>query len=600
MMDVMHRGSLFVVALVALAVTRAPAAAVDFASDIEPIFHKRCYGCHGPSQQMNGLRLDQKNAALKGGHSGAVILPGNSAASKLIERVTSGKEGFRMPPGDSPVSAAEIEILRQWIDQGAAWEESPAPAPAKLSEKEKHWSFQPVNRPPRPQVSDPSWARNAIDQFVLVKLDAEGIKPSPEAETTTLIRRVYFDLIGLPPSPAEVDVFVNDPSDGAYGKVVGRLLRSPHYGEKWASHWLDAARYADSDGYEKDLVRPHAWRWRDWVINALNRDMPFDQFTIEQVAGDLLPNATLEQRVATGLLRNGTKNREAGVKAGEKRFDETIDRINTVSTVWLGLTVGCAQCHDHKYDPLKQQEFYQMYAFFNNAVERDIEAPLPGQRGPLLRALPGYYAKRRKILEEADIPELQARWHENIIAAMDHPGAKTDWDFSVTAWRGGNDRADWTIRTDPGELTQLERDKITDWFLRSIGPDYTKDEEIKKRIEKARGEIQELEKSLPARTRAYTMIERSQPVPAHIALRGDYRAPGIEVQPMTPAVLPPLGPGDKHPRLLLAEWLVSKKNPLTPRVTVNRMWQEFFGRGIVRTAGRLWNPGRTSVAPRVA
>ena len=595
----MRWSTLFAVGLMALVVTSAAPAAADFASDIEPIFHNRCYGCHGPSQQMNGLRLDQKDAALEGGYSGAVILPGNSGASKLIERVTSDKEGFRMPPGDSPVSANEIEILRQWIDQGAAWEESPTPAPAKLSEKEKHWSFQPVGRPPLPPVNDPSWARNAIDRFVLAKLDAEGIKPSPEAEKTTLIRRLYFDLIGLPPSPAEVSAFINDPSDRAYDKVVGRLLQSRHYGEKWASHWLDAARYADSDGYEKDLIRPHAWRWRNWVIDALNGDMPFDQFTIEQIAGDLLPNATVEQRVATGLLRNGTKNREAGVKAGEKRFEETIDRINTLSTVWLGLTVGCAQCHDHKYDPLKQQEFYQMYAFFNNTVERDIESPLPGERGPLLRALPGYYAKRRKILEEAGIPELQARWHKNIIAAMDHPGLNTDWDFSVTAWRGGNDRADWTIRADPGELTQLERDKITDWFLRSIGPDYTKNEEIKKRIEKTRDEIQELEKSLPARTRAYTMIERSQPVPTHVALRGDYQAPGIEVQPMTPAVLPPLDPGDKHPRLLLAEWLVSKKNPLTPRVTVNRMWQEFFGRGIVRTAEDFGTQGEPPSHPEL-
>ena len=303
--------SLFVVGLMALVVTPGARAAADFASDIEPIFHERCYGCHGPSQQMNGLRLDQQAAALKGGYSGAVILPGNSAASKLIERVTSDEEGFRMPPVGSPVSPAEIESLRQWIDQGAAWEQSPTSAPAELSEKEKHWSFQPVSRPPLPPVSDASWARNAIDRFVLAKLDAEGIKPSPEAEKTTLIRRVCFDLIGLPPSPAEVDAFINDPSDRAYEKVVGRLLQSQHYGEKWALHWLDAARYADSDGYEKDLIRPHAWRWRHWVIDALNRDMPFDQFTIEQIAGDLLGNATLEQRVATGLLRNGTKNREA-------------------------------------------------------------------------------------------------------------------------------------------------------------------------------------------------------------------------------------------------------------------------------------------------
>ena len=226
---------------------------------------------------------------------------------------------------------------------------------------------------------------------------------------------MYFDLLGLPPGPEQVDRFLADGRPEAYDELVEELLRSPHYGEKQAIHWLDAARYADSDGYERDPLRPHAWRWRHGVIDALNQDMPFDQFTIRQIAGDLLPNATVEDRVATGFLRNGIKNREAGVKQEEKRFEEVIDRVNTIGTVWLGLTVGCSQCHDHKYDPITQKDFYSMYAVFNNAVEHDIEAPLPGEAGPVLRAYPEYRAKREKLLRENGVYQLQPDWQRNII-----------------------------------------------------------------------------------------------------------------------------------------------------------------------------------------
>ncbi len=548
---------------------------------------------------MNGLRLDRRDAAMKGGYSGTVIVAGNAAESKLIARVVSDKEGFRMPPAGAALTPAEIGLLRTWIDAGAEWPEAQAPAAVSSDDRGKHWSFRPIAKPPPPRVSDPAWSRNPIDRFTLARLDQVGIRPSPEAEKITLLRRVYFDLIGLPPTPDQVTAFLEDSDPRAFEKVVDELLRSPHYGEKWAMHWLDAARYADSDGYERDPLRPYAWRWRQWVIEAINRDMPFDQFTIEQIAGDLLPRATTSQRVATGFLRNGTKNREAGVQSAEKRFEETIDRISTVGTVWLGLTVGCAQCHDHKYDPLSQREFYQLFAFFNNTVERDIEAPLPGESGPLLRELPTYYLARRKILEDDSIPKMQAAWRERMIGAMENPGVNTDWDFYLTEWRAANDRADWLMRTDAAELTQLERDKVTDWFLRQKGPEYLKDETIKKRLDEIREQLAQLAAELPTRTRAYTMIERSEPIAAHIALRGDYRAPGVAVDPHTPAVLPPPADESEHPRLRLAEWLVSDENPLTARVTVNRMWQEFFGRGLVRTAGDFGAQGEVPSHPRL-
>ncbi len=573
--------------------------AVDFERDVEPIFHQKCYLCHGPAQQMNGLRLDDKAAALKGGYSGAVIVPGDSAASKLIERVTSEKDGFRMPPAGAPLSAPEIAVLKAWIDAGAEWPERAAAPAVSAAEKQTHWSFRPVRKPQPPSVENQAWVRNAIDRFVAAKLEAEGVKPSPEAEKIKLIRRVSFDLIGLPPTPEEVDRFLADQRPEAYAELVDRLLRSPHYGERQAIPWLDAARYADSDGYERDPLRPYAWRWRNWVIDVFNDDMPFDQFTIKQIAGDLLPGASLEDRVATGFLRNGIKNREAGVKNEEKRFEEVLDRLNTMGTVWLGLTVGCTQCHDHKYDPLSQEEFYSMFAVFNNAVERDIEAPLAGELGPYLRAYPEYRAKREKILQENGVYELQAAWRQKILAAMDNPGVNLDWDFNLTEWRAAHDRSDWMMRSDSSELTQIERDEMTNWFLRMPGPDNEKNEELKERLKKVREQLQELDQELPAVTRAYTMIERDKPVATHIALRGDWRAPGVEVQPGAPAVLNKFEAGAKPARLAFAEWLVDKNNPLTPRVTVNRIWQELFGRGLVRTSDDFGTQGEKPSHPEL-
>ncbi len=572
----------------------------DFEADIEPIFHQRCYACHGPSMQLSGFQLDSREAALKGGYSGPVIIPGDAGASKLLERVSVERQNFQMPPAGPRLSDAEVAKLREWIDQGAQW---PERAPAKQltqEQRSQHWSFQPIRRPDAPKVQASSWARNPIDLFVLAKLEAEGVQPSPEANKATLMRRAHFDLTGLPPTPEQVDAFLADDSPQAYEKLVARLLDSDHFGERWALPWLDAARYADSDGYERDPLRPHAWRWRQWVIEAINRDMPFDQFTVEQIAGDLLPGATLEQRVATGFLRNGIKNREAGVKLEEKRFEETIDRISTIGTVWMGLTVGCAQCHDHKYDPLSQKEMYQLYAFLGNAVERDIEAPLPGELGPYLLSYPDYRKRRDQILAENDVEPHYQQWRRELIEAMDRPGERTDWDFRLTEWRASMDRADWFMRTPDEELTELERDRRVDAFLARLGPDIDKQEELKEKLQGVKKKLDELTaESFPIRTQAYTMIEQDKPEPTHIALRGDWRAPGLEVQPAAPAVLPQIQDEKAPARLALARWLVDEKHPLTARVTVNRWWQELFGKGLVSTANDFGTQGEPPTHPEL-
>jgi len=315
---------------------------VDFVRDVQSIFKARCYECHGAKQQMNGLRLDRREDALRGGYSGPAILPRKSVESRLIQMVTGSAKGRVMPPIGARLTATQIDVVRAWIDQGADW---PEIIEKPLRASSTHWSFQPIRGPEPPSTRKRDWVRNPIDAFVLARLEAEGLEPSPEADKRTLARRVFLDLIGLPPSPTEVEAFLSNNRTDSYEDLVDRLLQSPHYGEKWARPWLDQAHYADSDGYDRDLPRPHAWRYRHWVIQALNGHLPFDRFTIEQIAGDLLPHSTVEQKVATGFLRNTLSNRESGSKLEQFRHEQIVDRTNTVGTLWLGLTVRCAQCH---------------------------------------------------------------------------------------------------------------------------------------------------------------------------------------------------------------------------------------------------------------
>jgi hypothetical protein len=396
---------------------------VDFNREIRPILSDTCFKCHGPDegQRMAKLRLDETEGLFvdRGGYK--IIVPGNSAQSKLYQKISSKDPSFRMPPVYSgrTLTDKQIDLIKQWIDQGAKWE--------------TEWSFVAPKRPPLPAMKDKSWARNPIDAFVLARLEAEGLRPSPEADKTTLLRRVTFDLTGLPPTPAEIDSFLADKSPDAYEKRVDQLLASPHYGERMAMEWLDLARYADTHGYHIDSLRD-MWRWRDWVIAAYNQNMPYDEFTIEQLAGDLLPNATLEQKIATGFNRNHMINFEGGAIPEEYHVEYLVDRVSTTATAWLGLTMGCARCHDHKYDPIKQKEFYRFAAFFNTIPERGLdgqtgnaapvlELPTPEQQRQL-EELNGRIAQTLAALPERDMVALENQWRQTRLASKAEPPAE--------------------------------------------------------------------------------------------------------------------------------------------------------------------------------
>jgi hypothetical protein len=342
---------------------------LQFNRDIRPILSAACFRCHGADESSReaNLRLDQRDAAIAQRGDYRVIAAGKSNESEFVVRITSTDDSKRMPPPDEQrhLSAREIELLQRWIDEGASYE--------------PHWAFIAPQRHPLPKVNKTGWPRNAIDHFVLKQLERRGLQPSPEADKTTLIRRLYLDLLGIAPGPEDVDDFLGDMRGDAFERLVDRLLASPHFGERFGRHWMDLARYGDSNGYSGDGPRPWAYRWRDWLIDAINADLPYDQFTIEQLAGDLLPEPTLAQQIATGFHRNTLTNAEGGSDKEEYRVRQVVDRANTTGSVWLGLTVGCCECHSHKYDPLTQREYYGLFAFFNNAEEADISAPLTGQ-----------------------------------------------------------------------------------------------------------------------------------------------------------------------------------------------------------------------------
>lgn len=425
----------------------------DFSKDVEPVLRKNCFGCHSGAQAKGQLRLDAPAGILRGGIGGPAVVPGKSEGSRLMHRI-EGKGGEqRMPLKGEPLKPAEIAAIAAWIDAGAK-----LPAVAASSEPviEKHWAYRKPVRPAVPAVKNAA-VTNPIDAFVLAKLESRGLTFSPPATKEALIRRVSLDLVGLPPTPAEVKAFVEDSRPDAYTRLVERLLASPHYGERWARHWLDLARYADTHGYESDGRRT-MWKYRDWVIDAFNRDMPFDQFTVEQLAGDMLPEPTEAQKIATGFHRNTMVNQEGGVDKDEAYFEVLVDRVNTTGTVWLGSTIGCSQCHNHKYDPFTHKEYYQMMAFFSNDT-KNAEKNGTGfvYREPVLDLATGEQeAARLKIKTRID--ELEKKLSTQT-PELDREQAA--WERSLQqAGREWNVLKPSTVKAEAGSVLTADRDGL--------------------------------------------------------------------------------------------------------------------------------------------
>ena len=480
---------------------------VDFNRDIRPILAENCFYCHGQdgAKRKANLRLDERAAAVAAG----AIAPKDPAGSEIVKRIHSNDPKTLMPPAKSNrrLTAEQKKLLEQWIRAGAPYAQ--------------HWAFVAPQRPSAPAVKRADWIRTPIDAFVLARLEREGLAPAPEADRPTLIRRLCIDLTGLPPTPQEVDAFVADSDPKAYEKLVDRLLASPHYGERMALPWLDAARYADSNGFQQD-GDTWQWIWRDWVVRALNADLSFDQFTIWQLAGDLLPNATTDQKIASGFNRNHLLNGEGGAIAEEQRWVNLFDRIDTTATTWLGLTMACAQCHDHKYDPITMRDYYSLLDAFN----RVPESGTPQRQSARIRVA---------------APFLELPTEENNVR------------------------------------------------IKKFESDIAQAEEAKKSGDKAAaGRAEQLKKSLAAykgdQVPRVMIMSDAKPRETKILERGEYLKPREKVSFNTPAFLPPLPKDAARDRLGFARWLMSPEQPLTARVQVNRLWQHFFGIGIVKTA----------------
>ncbi len=778
---------------------------VDFDRDIRPILSENCFTCHGPDERQRyaNLRLDTREGifADRGGYQ--VVVPEDPEGSRLMQRLGAESPAQRMPPPGSgkELTADQVHLLRSWIEEGAEWRQ--------------HWAFSPPRRPELPRIQASHRVRNAIDMFILERLAKEGLEPSPEADRTTLIRRVTLDLTGLPPTPREVDAFLADSSPHAYQRLLDRLLASPRYGERMAWRWLEAARYADTNGYQSDGER-YMWRWRDWVIGAFNQNMPFDQFTIEQIAGDMLPGATLDQKIATGFNRNHSGNGEGGVIPAEYAVEYVVDRVDTTSTVWLGLTMGCARCHDHKYDPITQKEFYQLFAFFNNVPEKG-DANKHGNSPPMIKAPTAEQQIELRALEHrleaarnrfsdlnSQIASAQVEWETSLpgdqslewtitrgLVARYRLDGKLDAElseesensedpvepedseaptprfaegeavfvpgrlgeagafdgarfieagevggfgyfdkFSLGAWvyltgsEGGTvlskmedtdesrgyslevregkvyltlavRRLDDALRVQtaeplvPGQWHHLlatydgsrvasgitvyvdGHDRKLEVLLDDLNQSFTSEEPLRigarggaekrfhgyiddvrvysvelepdeaatlvtfqsvneiagrassERTEKQATKLrlcflesyspppirrawQDLLRSQERRDEFFeqipttmVMAERETPRDTFFLNRGEYDKPGEKVTPNVPSVLPPLPSSPKNDRLALARWLVDPANPLTARVTVNRIWQMYFGAGLVKTPEDFGTRGELPTHPRL-
>ena len=636
---------------------------VDFNAEVRPIINTKCIACHGGVKQSGGFSLLFREEALGKTKSGKpAIIPGNPDKSEIMKRLTSHDPDVRMPLGKDPLSADEIAILKRWIKQGAHWQD--------------HWSFiKPQKNSAPPDYDNQEFVKNDIDRFVLEKLDEINLKPSPEADKTLLIRRVSLDITGLPPTEKEVNAFLKDNSSNAYEKVVDRLLKSQAYGERWAGMWLDLARYADSKGYEKDQHR-NIWRYRDYVIKSFNEDKPYDKFTIEQLAGDLLPNPSDDQIIATAFHRNTMNNDEGGTNDEEYRTVAVIDRVNTTFDVWQGLTIGCVQCHTHPYDPFKHKEYYNFLAFFNNTHDGDLAEEAPtfiakkdydekkeGEIITYLKELTGdksavpasFKDKRRKyLLSKIAIKD----YDESLGIDFNHPSVKLLGFNSYVAYnhvnlsdikilscsyvsdKGGKLEVrldhingpilgDFDLISSFGEIRGanspvskpftgfhkvyyiLKPNNKGEGDIRMLGIGFSGAKDEKFSLAQKEGKLSkkdsiigslknELSKVInPSGTPVLQELTDSNKRTTHVFIRGAWNVKGDKVEARVPKSLNPMPKGAPNNRLGMAMWLVSKDNPLTARVAVNRFWEQLFGYGIVETLEDFGSQGIKPTHPEL-
>ncbi len=565
---------LIAAALVATSPVHAqPVGKVQFGRDILPILSTHCFTCHGPDAKTikGGLRLDLFETATKKLKSGnRAVVPGNVKESELLARIFHADDAERMPPRSvkKTLKDSEKALLQRWIEEGA--------------EYQRHWAFVAPKRPLLPKVKDKEWARNSIDPFLLARMEQEGLKPTAEADRYTIARRLAIDLTGLPPTIEMADRFVNDKSPDAYEKFVDRLLDVPAYGERWSHVWLDLARYADSNGYATDSGRT-IWKYRDWVIDAINKNQPYDRFTIEQIAGDMLPNATQDQILATAFHRNTLTNDEGGTSDEEFRCVAVVDRVNTTMQVWMGVTMACAQCHDHKYDAISQEEYFRMFAIFNQTEDSDKSDNQPNM--VVITAT----EMKLKVELEGQIAKLE----KDLLAAnpkFDEAQAKWEADKKLT------DKAPVNIKkilaVDAKKRTDAQKLEVTKHYRATLPELKATSDQIaaaRKQFDAVKGVPTPIMRELGEKQKRVTKIH----------VRGNFLDQGKQVLPGIPAFLHPMPKDQPANRLTLANWLVSSDNPLTARVTVNRYWEQIFGLGLMESPDDFGIRGKQPTHPEL-
>jgi hypothetical protein len=543
---------------------------VDYSRDVKPLLAGRCYACHGPDEgrRKANLRLDVREIAVK-----KAIAPGQSGKSKLIERITTDDPTEVMPPPTAkkePLTPEQIDVLRRWIDQGAKFD--------------MHWAYVKPTRPAPPEVKNKEWVRNAVDQFIAAAHERQGLAPAPEADRVTLIRRLSFDLAGLPPAPEEVAAFVEDTNPDAYEKLVARLLRSKQHGERMAAHWLDLVRYADTIGYHSDTHRDVAL-YRDYVIRAFNDNKPFDRFTVEQLAGDLLPGASVENRIASGYNRLLMTTEEGGAQPKEYTAKYAADRVRNVSSVWLAGTVGCAECHNHKFDPYAAKDFYSLAAFF-----ADVKETAVGKQEQVLLPTAEQEAQLKKLEEEiAAVKAMLAQPTPELAADQAEWEAKT----RAAPPSGLPDKVAKALAVESEKRSDKEKETVAVYY-RGIAPRLAP---VRERLAKLEGEKNKLTQTIPKTLVSTAVAPRTM----RILPRGNWLDDSGEVvQPNVPGFLPPLEVRDRRAtRLDLARWMVSPENPLVARVFVNRLWKLVFGQGLVRSLEDFGTQGAQPTHPEL-